>query len=157
MASRPDLLLGQIALEKGFISRKQLDECLKLQADSAKWKQLGMILLDRKYISEDDLEIVLEIQRRNLETVVDNTELKLKDVLLGRMVVARRLATQGQVNACLREQEHIERMGMFLRLGEILVRKGFVSDEGMAELLEEQQKRLEEFRQEALGADADAE
>ncbi|MHC4601073.1 MAG: hypothetical protein ACYS47_18930 [Planctomycetota bacterium] len=123
MASRTDLLLGQIALEKGFISQDQLDECLRLQESEPQWKQLGMILLDREFISEEDLDIVLEIQRKSLEKNVDNTELKLKDVLFGRIVVSNRLATQGQVNECLREQERIERMGMFLRLGEIMVRR----------------------------------
>ncbi len=115
MASRTDLLLGQIALDKGFISQDQLDECLHAQEKSPQWKQLGMIFLDRDFISEEDLEIVLEIQRKNLDKTVDNLELKLKDVLFGRIVISNRLATQGQVNECLRELERIERMGMFLR------------------------------------------
>ena len=153
MTSRTDLLLGQIALEKGFISQDQLDECLRLQESSPQWKQLGMIFLDREFISEEDLDIVLEIQRKSLEKNIDNTELKLKDVLFGRIVVSHRLATQGQVNECLREQERIERMGMFLRLGEIMVRKGYLNDEHMKEILTYQNERLDEFRREALGDD----
>ncbi|MHC4778734.1 MAG: hypothetical protein ACYTFG_09190 [Planctomycetota bacterium] len=151
MASRTDLLLGQIALEKGFISQDQLDECLKVQESNPQWKQLGMIFLDSEFISEEDLEIVLEIQRKNLEKNLDNSELKLKDVLFGRIVVSSRFATQGQVNECLREQERIERMGMFMRLGEILVKKGYLSDENMSEILSYQNEKLEEFRQDALG------
>jgi hypothetical protein len=155
MASRTDLLLGQIALDKGFISQTQLDECLRLQEAGPQWKQLGMILLDRECITEDDLDIVLEIQRKSLEKNVDNTELKLKDVLFGRIVVSNRLATQGQVNECLREQERIERMGMFLRLGEIMVRKGYLNDDNMTEILSYQNEKLDEFRRETLG-DGDA-
>ena len=151
MPSRTDLLLGQIALDRGFISQDQLDECLKAQEKNPQWKQLGMIFLDRDFISEDDLEIVLEIQRKSLDKSVDNSELKLKDVLFGRIVVSSRFATQGQVNECLREQERIERMGMFLRLGEILVKKGYLNDDNMAEILGYQDGKLEEFRREALG------
>ncbi len=151
MTSRTDLLLGQIALEKGFISQDELDECLRDQESGPQWRQLGMILLDKDYITEDDLEIALEIQRRNLEKTVDNTELKLKDVLFGRIVVSRRLATQSQVNECLREQERIERMGMFLRLGEIMVKKGYLDQENMNEILGYQNQKLDEFRRETMG------
>lgn len=151
MPSRTDLLLGQIALEKGFITQDHLDECLKVQEREPTWRQLGMILLDRQYITEEDLEIVLEIQRRSLDANVDNTELKLKDMLFGRIVLTRRLVTQSQVNECLREQERIERMGIFLRLGEIMVRKGYVSDQQMQDALGYQNQKLEEFRRETLG------
>ena len=151
MASRTDLLFGQIALEKGFISAEDLDECLRTQEKASQWKQLGMIMLDRNLISEAELEIVLEIQRHNLETTIDNSELKLKDVLFGRLVVSRRYASQGQVNECLREQERIERRGMFLRLGEIMVRKGYISEDAMDEILGFQNQKLEEFRRETLG------
>jgi hypothetical protein len=151
MPSRTDLLLGQIALEKGFISQDQLDECLRLQEKQPQWKQLGMILLDRQFISEEDLDIALEIQRKSLEKNIDNTELKLKDVLFGRIVVSNRLATQGQVNECLREQERIERMGMFLRLGEIMVRKGYILEDNMNQILSYQNEKLDEFRRETLG------
>lgn len=151
MKSRTDLLLGQIALDRGLISQEQLDAALKAQEESPQWKQLGMIFLDQKFMTEEELELVLEVQRKNLESTIDNTDLKLKDVLFGRIVVARRLATQGQVNVCLREQEQIERMGIFLRLGEIMVKKGFLSQQSMEEILGYQNKKLEEFREEALG------
>ena len=110
-----------------------------------------MILLDQKCITEEELEIALEIQKKSLEATIDNTELKLKDILFGRIVVSKRLATQSQVNECLREQERIERMGMFLRLGEIMVKKGYLSEENMRDCLDYQNRKLEEFRKEALG------
>ena len=57
--------------------------------------------------------------------------------------MARKLATQGQVNECLREQARIEDMGMFLRLGEILVRKGYLTTEQTDEIAAYQKKQLE--------------
>jgi hypothetical protein len=155
MPSRSDLLVGQIAIEKGFISREQLDECLRLQEQNPSWKQVGMILLDKKYITEEELDIALQIQKKNLERYVDNTDLKLKDLLFGRIVVARRLATQGQVNECLREQEQIERMGIFLRLGEIMVRKGYLAADSQKKILDYQNRKLAEFRKEALADGAE--
>jgi hypothetical protein len=151
MPSRSDLLVGQIAIDKGFISREQLDECLRLQEQNPTWKQVGMILLDKKFLTEEELEIALEIQRKNLERSVDNTDLKLKDLLFGRLVVARRLATQSQVNECLREQEQIERMGIFLRLGEMMVKKGYISEANMKKIVDYQNRKLSDFRKEALG------
>ena len=151
MTSRTDLLLGQIALDKGFITQDDLDACLKAQEQDAQWRQLGMILLDRNCLSEDELEVALEIQKKSLEKTFDNSEIKLKDVLFGRIVVSKRLATQSQVNECLREQERIERMGMFLRLGEILAKKGYLSEAQMEEILAYQNQKLEEFRKQTLG------
>ena len=154
MPSRSDLLLGQIALEKGFIDRPQLDECILLQEkyeNTETPKHLGLILLEKEYLDEEELELTLEIQRSKLNAAVDKSDLKLKDLLIGQIAIAQRLITRGQIDECLREQAKIEDLGIFLRLGEIMVKKGYLSDDKLDQILQYQKERQDIFRQEAFG------
>jgi hypothetical protein len=156
MPSRSDLLLGQIVLDRGFIDNSQLVECLKLQESYEKTetpKHLGLILLEKQFLDEEELELALEVQGQKLNENVDNTDLKLKDLLLGQIAVNRRLLTRSQVDECLREQGRIEEVGVFLRLGEIMVKKGHLAEENLAQLLDYQKNLLDTFRQEALDSD----
>jgi hypothetical protein len=153
MPSRSDLLLGQIAVEKGFINKQQLTECLKLQEtfeDTETPKHLGLILLEKQYIDEEELELALEMQRHRLNENVDNTDLKLKDLLIGQIAVRQKLTTRNQVDECLREQAKIEELGIFLRLGEILVKKGFISSDQLENILSYQKELQDNFRKDAL-------
>lgn len=153
MPSRSDLLLGQIAVDKGFIDHEQLSECLKLQEryeNTETPKHLGLILLEKNFLDEEELEIALKVQSQKLNESVDNTDLKLKDLLIGQIAVNLKLATRSQVDDCLREQAKIEDMGVFLRLGELMVKKGHLSGEQLDELLAYQQNLLDNFRKEAL-------
>lgn len=156
MPSRADLLLGQIAVEKGFISEKQLAECLKAQEKYEKTrtpKHLGLILLEKEYVDEDELDLALEVQRQKMNKNVDNSDMKLKDLLIGQIAVNLKLATRLQVDECLREQAKIEGLGIFLRLGEIMIKKGFLSQEQVDEILSYQKGLLENFRKDVLGTE----
>lgn len=159
MPSRSDLLLGKIAVEKGFISEKQLDECLKAQEKYEKSttpKHLGLILLEKEFVDEDELELALEVQRQKMNQNIDNSELKLKDLLIGQIAVNLKLATRSEVDECLREQAKIENMGVFLRVGEIMVKKNFLTQEQVDEILDYQKGLLENFRKEAFENDDEA-
>ena len=147
MPDARDILFGQIALEKALVSQEQLDAALK-QQEGGDARQLGMILIETGHLDEDELDIVLEVQRERLARTANNSTSKLSDVLFGRLVVARKLATQGQVNECIREQASLESMGMFVRLGEILVKKGYLNEPQVEEVAAYQKKQLDSFETE---------
>ena len=144
MAQHRDILFGQIALERELVTQAQLDDVLARQDDGDD-RQIGMLMLDAGHVNEDELDMVLQIQRERLARTATNSTAKLSDVLFGRLVVARKLATQGQVNESIREQGKIEQMGMFMRLGEILVKKGFCSEAQIDELASYQRKQMAQF------------
>ena len=144
MADNRDILFGQIALERGLVTQAQLDDALAKQEGGDR-RQLGMLLIEAGSLHEDELDMVLGVQRERLARTAENSNAKLSDVLFGRLVVARKLATKGQLNECLREQAKIEQMGMFLRLGEILVKKGYCSQEQVEELATYQREQLDSF------------
>jgi hypothetical protein len=147
MPDARDILFGQIAIEKDLVTQEQLDAALKQQSGGDA-RQLGMILIESGHLDEHELDIVLEVQRERLARTArtaDNSTSKLSDVLFGRLVVARKLATQSQVNECIREQASLEAMGMFMRVGEILVKKGYLTEAQIEEVAAYQKQQLESF------------
>jgi hypothetical protein len=146
MAENRDILFGQIALERGLITKAQLDEVLARQ-EQGDGRQIGMLLIDAGHLQEDELEMVLTVQRERMARTAEHSTAKLSDVLFGRLIVARKLATQGQVNECLREQAKLEQMGMFMRLGEMLAKKGYCSSKQVDELVAYQRAQMKQFEQ----------
>ncbi|MCI0342620.1 MAG: hypothetical protein L0216_16010 [Planctomycetales bacterium] len=144
MATPRDLLFGQIALERGFITKQQLDESIRAQ-EARDARQIGLILLEKGHISEEELEAILAVQRERLARTAESSAAKLSDHLYGRLVVSRKLATQRQVNECLRHQALIEEMGILMRLGEILARKGYLTQAQADEVFQYQKQQLSQF------------
>ena len=60
--------IGQILLEKGFITRPHLKYALALQMTVKKKKQIGKILLDLGYITKSELNEAIAIQRKTKKT-----------------------------------------------------------------------------------------
>lgn len=146
MAEHRDILFGQIALERGLVTKAQLDDVLARQ-EKGDGRQIGMLLIEAGHLQEDELEMVLTVQRERLARTSEHSTLKLSDVLFGRLVVARKLATQGQVNECIREQAKLEQMGMFMRLGEMLAKKGYCTAAQVDELIAYQREQIQRFEQ----------
>lgn len=70
MATKEDLLLGQIAIRLGFITPTQLDECLRIQQESTPQPPLGAVLINRHYINHIQLERLLSEQRAEISKVL---------------------------------------------------------------------------------------
>ena len=150
--SKRDLMLGQIAVEKGLISQKQLDECIREQDASAGQKPgprtptrpLGVVMLSRGIIEQKDLEALLEEQNRRFKTIDQHIKNQKVEYLFGQLLVKNNLATQLQINKCLEIQMKLTEKGVqpIPRLGELLVEHGFVDKKTVAEVLRMQDKDL---------------
>lgn len=55
-------------------------------------------------------------------------------ILIGKLAIDRALITQDQLDECLTLQHELQLKGMKLQLGEVLVRKGYVSDSFLDEV-----------------------
>jgi hypothetical protein len=56
-------LFGVIAMSLGIISKEQLEECLKLQKKhSDDWHMLGTIMLEKGYMTESQIQQVIDAQ-----------------------------------------------------------------------------------------------
>jgi predicted RNA-binding Zn-ribbon protein involved in translation (DUF1610 family) len=156
VTSIKDLLLGQLAVEKGFVTKEQLAEIMKEQHGGASQdpnatvnpsksiRPLGTLLLSKGYLKERDLVALLEEQGRRLEAVKNVQKLQKVDYLFGQLLVKNNLATMLQINKCLEIQLKMAEKGVtpIPRLGELLVDHGFVDKKTVADVLKMQDKDI---------------
>lgn len=123
-----DFLIGRIALERGLVSVRQLADCLSDQQESGSADPLGTIMLRKGLITQRDLDTLLEEQKKRLAEALELSDPKLEDALLGRLLVRQGLVKEAQVYECLRASAELGESGQKApRLGELLVRKGFLT------------------------------
>src|SRR6516165_9633663 len=101
--ARGDLLLGKIALREGLITREQLFDCLQAQERNPS-RSLGSIMISRGYLRNEDVDRLVAIQRRAFEATPEGAVANRHTALFGKILVDRGLATEYQVNECLRLQ-----------------------------------------------------
>ena len=155
MISIKDVLLGQLAIEKGFITKAQLAEVMKEQqggnndpdataSPTKSVRPLGTLLLAKGFLKEDQLVGLLEEQTRRLEAVKNVQKLQKVDYLFGQLLVKHNLATMLQINKCLEIQLKMAEKGVspIPRLGELLVEHGFVDRKTVADVLKMQDKDI---------------
>jgi serine/threonine protein kinase len=143
-SARGDLLLGKIALREGMITREQLFDCLQAQ-DRNPSKSIGSIMVSRGYLRNEDVDRLVALQAKAFDGVTDAASLtRRKSHVLGRLLVERGLATEYQVNECLRLQGRMTELGIqpVPMLGEVLVRRGYVLPEALETALQLQNLEL---------------
>ncbi len=131
---RGDLLIGKIALREGVITREQLFDCLQAQERNPS-RSLGSIMVSRGYLTGENVDRLVELQKKVFESAApDGTAPNRRTVLLGKLLADRGLATEYQVNECLRLQGRMAELGItpVPQLGEILLRRSYV-DKGAIE------------------------
>ncbi|HZE96288.1 MAG TPA: zf-TFIIB domain-containing protein [Planctomycetota bacterium] len=158
MISIKDLLLGQLAVEKGLVTQAQIAEVMKDQQDGGKLdpnatvspsttkgsRPLGTLLLAKGLIKENDLVGLLEEQNRRMESVKNVQKMQKVEYLFGQLLVKYNLATMLQINKCLELQIKMAEKGVtpIPRLGELLVEHGFVDRKTVADVLRMQDKDI---------------
>jgi predicted Ser/Thr protein kinase/tetratricopeptide (TPR) repeat protein len=144
-----DGLVGKLALQKGLISAPQLKECLAEQATLQKAGQkrpLGVIMVSRGLMKDEDLLDLLEEQRRVLTERSNYTQVRKEDFLFGQILLKQGVATSEEINQALRVQaEAAERGEMAVpRLGQILIDMGVTEEKEIQKTLKLQYKTLYE-------------
>lgn len=144
-----DGLVGKLALQKGMISPAQLKECLAEQAALHKAGQkrpLGVIMVGRGLMKDEDLLVLLEEQRKVLAERSNYTQIAREDFLFGQILLKQGVATSEEINQALRLQaEAAERGEMAVpRLGQILIQMGVTEEKEIQQTLKIQYKTLYE-------------
>jgi len=129
MAEHPRRPLGELLVERGALDRHELDHWLKEQRLSG--LLLGELLVRHRVVSPMEVAAALAVQR-GADHVANGIE-NGRHQQLGRILVERDLLTESGLQRVLLEQQ---RTGD--KLGEVLARRGYVSQEQIEELLAEQ-------------------
>jgi hypothetical protein len=145
MEKPDDILFGKLAVAHRIVTPEQLADCVSAQTLSGEVVPIGQIMLERQIISQEELDLLLRLQREGLERIDPATQLKREAVLYGRIVVREGFATQEEVNICLRAQALDGEEGRSHHsLGEIMVEKGYLTTRQMGKILEVQKTMIEE-------------
>lgn len=136
MSVSDELLLGRIAVNLGYLRPDQVEECLRLQAESS--RPIGRLLVEKGFLTAAQLEKVLDVQHRNAETIDPETRRRKEASLFGKLAVREGYVTQDQLTECLNLQRVA---GETRTLGEILVHRGYLTTRQVHEILGKQVKR----------------
>jgi type II secretory ATPase GspE/PulE/Tfp pilus assembly ATPase PilB-like protein len=116
MTSSNEARIGELLVAEGLITDIQLQEALQYQHDMTSYVPLGQLLVERKYIT-----------RRQLDLVLDQGQ---KRPRLGEVLIRSGILSTDQLDHALEQQKKVK-----LPLGQVLVKLGYVSDEAMRQAL----------------------
>ncbi len=142
MANRDDILFGRIAVRLGFCKEIHVWECIRIQDRGPGKEPLGEVMIRQGYLSREQRDRALEVQKSNRSREDEVTRLAIEDVLFGQMALKHKWISVEQLHACLREQAILESQGKSSRLGQILAARGFLKPEQIRSLLNRQFKEI---------------
>jgi len=134
---RADSLFGQIALKLGIISKQQLGEALELQRFAKAQKPLGVLLMELKFVTQADLQKIVKHQEDILLAASSRQKAVREDNLFGKVAIRMECCTEEQLAECLALQEQLPKE-RFMRLGDIMVIKGYLTVEHVKKISDTQ-------------------
>ena len=136
-------IFSRVALFNNYISKKQFEECVRIQREGVRDQPLGDILLEKGYISRDRLRRVLSIRRKKIRKYLRNPkEVREGDKAFARLVVTAGRISLDDLEAALLEQELLARMNLHFQICEILVAKDRMSAASVLKVLSQQGRRI---------------
>ncbi len=142
MSEVEDLLLGRIIERSGLATSAQIAEALAAQAESPGRPLGEILVERGHLSTRQLEDVLAIQNRKFETPRVDNTKVRLKDSLFGQLVQLKKYARAGDVHECLRLQQKLKEHGEHLLLGELLVLKSRMSASQVAAILREQDGRL---------------
>jgi hypothetical protein len=139
-----EMLFGKIAVKKGFITEEQLEECIKLQKSSTPPQLIGIILKDKGYITREQLREIIEYQKKHMRRPATDPEEQKSDIAFGFIAVKLKFTTLDRVYECVREQTKAAKLGLYFRLGEVFVKKGYLTSDQVKDILAQQNRTIME-------------
>ncbi|MBI2900024.1 MAG: protein kinase [Planctomycetes bacterium] len=128
--------LGELAVRQQFLSREELDMAMEAQKLASPPRPLTEILLEMQLVTQTQLDRLLRIREKPTEQATAIND------LFGRLAVQLEFATQEQVEEALAEQRVQEARGQRMRLGQIMLKKRFLTTEQFLEILKFQEKTV---------------
>ena len=154
-----DHFFGRIVAHNRLATQEQVDECQKVQESLRGLgvpKPLGEIMQAKGYLNVSEVEEILELQQARLasaETTAPEetgTEPASSDLVrlegkdgdkFGAIVIGNGLLSAGRVDECLDIQRQAARMGVRLKIAEIMVQKGYLTERLIQSVLSIQRAR----------------
>lgn len=143
MSSLDENIFGRIAVLNEYLKPEQLEECLQIQRAESSPRRIGDILLERGYLTQDQLKTILEIRRKKVRKVQrDPNDLRETDRRFGEMALAERLVSLDELEEAILEQGRLLTLGLHFRIGEILVARSKMRATDVLKILRNQGRRI---------------
>ncbi len=129
----------RIAIQCGLCTPEQVASALEVQRNLAKPQRIGKIMIAQGFLTPIQVDQVL--RRQGVERGRPPAPEPKLGGLFGQIVVQQKLATEDEVEECVVLQRELAAAGQYVRLGELLVRKSYLSGRDVAQVLELQTRR----------------
>lgn len=132
MANVTDLAFGEIAVHLGFVTQAQVDEAMAAQAGIRSGKTLGEILVERKWITPEQLQRVLQHQAKLLKEIKIEDKLRREAHMFARFAQQKGMITADQVQLAVRLFD----MGTdkSKTMAQIMIEHGMLTEEQVTEI-----------------------
>jgi hypothetical protein len=130
-------LFGEIAVQEKYITPAQLEECLLILRTTRPPPRLGRVLQEKGYITQLQIEVILDIQRANL---ADRRQRRETGQLFGQLAAVAGFTSPDHVREALHAQLESARVGSRRMLGQILLGAGRINHFQFLEILRRQDK-----------------
>lgn len=147
MDSSADQLFGEIAIRLFFCTRRDLERGLKAQHEAREAgsdPQIGDVLRALGILTQDQVEAVLKAQ--------DVFDLQNVETLYGRIALRNKFIRPADLEDAMKVQQ---KTGRRLRMGEILVKRGYLTWEQHESILRLQERLLRQMEKKK-GPDLDS-
>ncbi len=142
MSKEFETLVQQLVVERGLVPQEKLVECLREvgsdHGESTKTSKLSDVLIAKGYLEKGQVEAL----RKEISDVISGGTTPhpagSENVMIGQLLIARKLITQKQLEEALGAQA-----GSGQRLGEVLIKRGFLSFDALEKVAESQKHRTQ--------------
>ena len=150
MSEAFETIVGKVCVERGWVTREQLVDCLRecasatdIPVPESSKSRLSDMLVARGLVSEEQIASLREEVSRILATDSAYTVVRRGDTSLGQLLVGAGVCSKEQVIEALSIQQHIaDKGGPAPRLGEILLQKGYATFAAIEKSLTTQKEKV---------------
>jgi ribosomal protein L37AE/L43A/polyhydroxyalkanoate synthesis regulator phasin len=135
-----DRLLGMRAVEKRFITEKQLTKCLNLIEFNNPAKALSDMLLEEGLLTAAQLKRLREDMLKETSSVDEGSSSNAKK-MFGEIALEQNMVTRDQLDETLAEQDKYMQRGLRVQIGQILYKKGYLTLPQVSRIVEGQSKK----------------
>ncbi|MBI4568061.1 MAG: protein kinase [Planctomycetes bacterium] len=138
--SEQESLFGSIAVQLGLVDEQAVAWAVE-QQQGGDPRSMGDILTQGGLLDEDGRSRIIEHQHR-MKALREESAKREGRFLFGEAAVRRGFIEERHLHQCLRIQAALDARGRHIPLGDILVKKGYMTAEEVAEILRSQNKRI---------------
>jgi tetratricopeptide (TPR) repeat protein/predicted Ser/Thr protein kinase len=144
-----ETIVGKVCVERGWVSRDQLVDCLRQCYSSldspvpeSSKSRLSDMLIARGLVTDTQMAALRDEVSRILATDSAYTVVRRGDTSLGQILVSSGACSKEQLIEALSIQQHIaDKGGPAPRIGEVLLQKGYTTFAALEKALQSQQEK----------------